>query len=656
MLFALVLCPVFVPDAVAQTDSLYYHLDSATFVSHRNTSVMKEGFGKTVSVSIRKMQKLPKLIGNNDPVNFIRLLPGVQTNSENDGGVHIHGCDNSHNQMSLGGVPVYGANHLLGLFSIFNPMHYQSMDYSGNAQSNRLGGMLNMKLPEPISEKITGEVNPGMMYIRGSLGFRINKKSSLRVSARQSYLDLLYKPWMKIDGSPFSYGFGDCNLTYMYSSAKDRIWADLYFGKDAVGVADKSLGFGISVDWGNAIGAIHWAHESATARHKHSIYYSGYASGGSISQGEQETAVNSGISSVGYMGDVQFQNFKVGADVTFHNVFPQSLSKSFSDRERQRALESSVSGSYENRFFGCLDVYAGLKASFYRSSDKYFFWGLSPKLTLSYDMFNFGKLSAEYGWKHQYLFQTGLTNIGFPLEFWLLSGRYTRPQYCQYAELSYTTSLFDNAFSLNVDIYGKRLYNQVEYKGDVLDLFLSEYDLEASLLKGKGWNYGMNIKLHKQSGNLTGWVSYSLGRALRSFNNPDYPDIYPANHERIHELNMVCIYELGRWNFSGTFVYAGGQPFTAPEAFYLSSGKIITLYGEHNAERMRPYIRLDLSVGYAFKERKGRKSGVDFALYNVLARENEVMYRLYVNKEGFSYDILAFPLKLVPSLCYYYRF
>jgi hypothetical protein len=71
---------------------------------------------------------------------------------------------------------------------------------------------------------------------------------------------------------------------------------------------------------------------------------------------------------------------------------------------------------------------------------------------------------------------------------------------------------------------------------------------------------------------------------------------------------------------------------------------------------MRPYIRLDLSVGYAIKERKGRKSGVDFALYNVLARENEVMYRLYVNKEGFSYDILAFPLKLVPSLCYYYRF
>jgi hypothetical protein len=57
MLFALVLCPVFVPDAVAQTDSLYYQLDSATFVSHRNTSVMKEGFGKTVSVNIRKMQK-----------------------------------------------------------------------------------------------------------------------------------------------------------------------------------------------------------------------------------------------------------------------------------------------------------------------------------------------------------------------------------------------------------------------------------------------------------------------------------------------------------------------------------------------------------------------------------------------------------------------
>ena len=117
-LFALLLHPVILPDAEAQTDSLYLSIDSTTFVSQRHSSLLKPSSDGVMTVNLEMLQNLPKILGNTDPMQFVRLLPGVQTNSECDAGVHIQGCDNAHNDISIGGVPIYGASHLLGIFSV----------------------------------------------------------------------------------------------------------------------------------------------------------------------------------------------------------------------------------------------------------------------------------------------------------------------------------------------------------------------------------------------------------------------------------------------------------------------------------------------------------------------------------------------------------
>ncbi len=659
--FALLMLHGFVLSLGAQTDSLYFHLDSTTFVSSRNSSAYERDGQGLLKVDMEGMQKLPKLMGTNDPVHFVRLLPGVQTNSDNDSGIHIQGCDNSHNEISLGGVPVYGVNHLLGLFSIFNPFHYSSMEYSGNSFSNRLGGMLNMVLPEPVSDELTGNFSIGMMSVQGSLAGGCGEKSSLRLSARRSYLNLLYKPWMKFGESPFSYGFGDYNATYIYSAGKNKVWADLYLGIDNMVIDERTYGLDMSVDWGNNIAALHWERSSGALKQRHSLYYSGYAVKASIYQEKAKAFLDSRISSAGYKGSVSWNTLTSETEIICYDVRPQCLEltgivNDYVSKERQRALESSFSGSY-SYFWDRLRLAAAIKASFYIGDDGHKFWGGSPKVSFDYNLYQWGRCRAEYGWKHQFLFQTGMTNIGFPIEFWLLSGSYSKPQYCQYLVLGYDTGIFNDMLHLSVDIYGKMLYNQIEYKGSMLDIFISEYDLNNNLLKGRGWNYGIDINLHKRSGNPTGWISYSWGHSLRSFNNPEYQSVYPSNHERVHELNAVCSYELGKkWSFSGTFIYASGVPFTAPESFYISSGKIITNYGEHNAERMNPYIRLDLSADYLLLDKDGRKSGLNLSIHNVLARDNDVMYRLYLYDDGFSFRGLSIPMKFLPSISYYYRF
>lgn len=649
--------------AGAQTDSVYMHIDSTTVVGAKNTSSIRRTEGRMVAIDVTQMQNLPKILGNTDPLHFVRLLPGVQTNAESDSGIHIQGCDAAHNEMSVAGVPLFGVNHMLGLFSIFNPEHYSQMTFSHSSASNRLGGTLRMELPDTLNKQVEGSVAVGIMSSQGSVGVRIKDRSHLRVSARKSYLNLLYGRWLMLNESQIKYGLGDYNLTYLWNSGKgDKVWVDGYFGMDSAAMDEDSYDLGVSLKWGNYMGAVHWEHKGDIS-HRHSLYSSGYKSDVLVTQADASVYMPSFINATGYKGDLFWRDVRGKWDMIYYHVMPQYplvtglFNSDQPQREIQNALETCLAAEYDYEFVPAWRLSTGLKGTVMLNPESELMGGLSPELSLSYNAYHRGKVTLNYNWRQQYIFQTGLSNVGFPIEFWFVAGEHSRPQYSQNLSLSYDLKFYRDMFALSCDFYYKMLYNQVEYKGDLFDLFLAEYNLDDCLLRGRGWNYGLNFMLHKQSGSLTGWVSYSLGRSLRRFDNPDYPDIYPSNHERIHELNAVASYKYAAWDFAGTFIYASGLPFTAPGSYYLSSGKLIANYGEHNACRMRPYIRLDLSVTYAFRKDESRENGINLSLFNVLARRNEVMYRLQVSEdERFGYMPMSFSLLLMPSISYYHKF
>lgn len=664
-LFALLIfLAVRLPGAEAQTDSLHLYLDSTTVVSARNTSTVRQNAAHLMKIDISRMQGLPKILGNTDPLHFVRFLPGVQTSTEYDSGIRVQGCDAAHNEMSVSGVPVFGVNHLLGFFSVFNPEHYTSMTFSHSSSSTRLGGTLRMELPDTLRKPVTGSVSVGMMSSQGTVGIRLGKKSHLRVSARQSYMNLLYKRWLKLNDNPMKYGFGDYNLTYIWHSGdKDKVWVDGYFGMDSAEIFQGSYDMGVSLDWGNYMSSVHWEHKGEELSHRHTLYSSGYRSHCLVTEKDASLTVPAFMNASGYNGGISWRDFKGTAQLVWYRAMPQAPSVkglfSIDDpaKEIQNAGEGSLSFEYDKTFAYDWALRAGMKGILYLTPESDLSGGLAPDLSLSYDARRFGKLELSYALRQQNIFQTGLSNIGLPVEFWFLAGRHGRPQYSQNLSFLYDLDFCRGMFNLSVGLYHKWLYNQVEYKGDIFDLFLGGYDIDDHLLKGRGWNYGMNLMLHKQSGKVTGWVSYSLGRALRRFDNPDFSGIYPANHERIHELNAVCSYDCGRWDFAGTFVYASGLPFTAPESYYISSGKLIANYGDHNACRMRPYVRLDISVTCSIRKDERQENGINLSIYNVLARRNDVMYRLTLTDDDrFGYRPMSFMLRLVPSISYYHKF
>ena len=641
-------------EASAQTDSLY--IDATTLTARRKEAVAVTGT-KGVTMDISSMKTLPSIVGSPDPIIFAQYLPSMSARTELEAGIHIQGNDHSHNMVSSGGVPIYGVSHLLGLFSVFNSSHFGTMRYRTDApELNRLGGSLDMTLPESI--KAGGDFQAGLIAAQGSLAVPVGD-GGIRVSARRSYLNLLYGNFIKVDGNSIRYGFTDVNLTaLLVPSQKDKVWLDAYWGGDNLNGAMGAYGADADTGWSNAMAALHWKH----GKLHQTAYYTAWWLNLSAAWVAMTMSLNSRLGTAGYKAAYTAGDWTFRAETALHDAQPQnpviigSTNAADITQAPQSAWENILGGRY-SRAWGPFSLETGLKGTAYLSPEKEWTGSVDPDLVLGWNLYRGGQFALRLGTRHQYLFQTGMTDLGMPSEFWFLAGKYSGPQWSRYASLSYMLDFHQGEYTFAAESYYKTLGNQVEYKGNVMDFLGSAYSLDKALLHGRGRAWGVNMSVSKVSGALTGWISYAWGRSLRSFDNPNYPSEYPSSHERIHELDAVASYRLGKWNLGANFVAASGTPYTAPEQLYLVSGHIVALFGEHNSSRLKPYMRADVSASYFF-DRGPQENGITLSVYNVTGSENELFYNLVVDKEAgtFRYKGTALLIKFLPSVSYFHKF
>ena len=623
--------------------------------------------GVSGEVSVEKIRSVPSFLGNADPVRFVRLLPSVQVNTESDGGLYMQGSEYSHTMLSIGGVPVYGGTHLLGLFSVFNPTHYKSMDYSTDAgEELRLGGRINMTLPDTLVRKVGADLSLGLLSAQGTLRIPTGEKSSLFFSARRTYINLLYGHFLQYNDQPLRYGFTDGNLSWYWRPTRvDRVWIDVFAGRDRGVFNYNAAGATIEGVWYNGLTAVHWDHYFADATLRQSAYYTRYGLTGDAVTEFIEGHLPSHIQTGGYKATLSWKGWDFRADVAWHEAQPQNPSSkghynifNRSAEPAQNAIEAHASALYSRPVGYYLELKAGVGILGYLSPEREFFWGLTPRAEACVNLMDAGKIGLRYGLHRQVLFQTGMTNMGLPLEFWILAGAYSAPQWSHNFALSYNRDFFRGQWALSAEVYFKRLHNQLEYQGTMMEMFNSAYSLSTSLLHGDGYAYGVNLMVQKKAGALTGWVGYAFGRSLREFDDPRFVGLYPSDHERLHELNIVATYDWGRFDVGGTFVAATGTPYTRPETFYILGDRMVCTYGDRNAHRLGSYVRLDLSANWYFLRKEGREGGLNLSIYNALCRENAVGYGIHTDPEKGTYRFspTTFGIKFMPSLAVFYKF
>lgn len=654
--------------SLAQQDSISGgEIDTVTVVAAYSQPHLSNTANGGVRLSTDILNDLPQIFGNADPMRYTQMMPGVQTNSEYDSGIHIEGCDNTHNFVSINNTPVYNAAHLLGFFSVFNPTHFSSVDIKKNANSpadpSRLGGYLNMATHNQAPQKTTGNVDVGLISSQGSIHIPLPRHQLLSVSARRSYINLLYSQWLNFDGSQLRYSFYDTNISYLNDiNTHHQFGADLYLGNDQANIEDvESLG--LDIQWGNRLAALHYNYNGTSIVRSHnSVYYSGYYNKTVASVTEARGRSKAAISTVGFRDVTTIGHFICGADIALHTIRPQDIATEGTYNTltpsdiSQHTAEYSAFVSYKNIAGRLFDYEAGARASIYNDNNGNIHKAVDPSIMLNADIANW-HISFSYSSRHQYIFQTGFSSMGLPTEFWTSSNNLHKPQHSHGFNIKASTLLFDSAFGLTIESYYKKLQQQNEYHGTMLDFITSSAGTDGNILHGDGYNYGANIIINKRKGILRGWISYSYGKAQRRFSEYGYKGYYPSSHERPHELNAVATYRLNdHFRFGATYVLASGAPFTAPRHFYLLNGTVISEYGRHNANRLGAYSRLDFSANITLRKTDRYESGLNISVYNATARRNPIYYHLKYRDDAYKYSMVNLFIKVLPSVSYYFRF
>jgi hypothetical protein len=232
-----------------------------------------------------------------------------------------------------------------------------------------------------------------------------------------------------------------------------------------------------------------------------------------------------------------------------------------------------------------------------------------------------------------------------------------KPSVADQVAIGYFKNFKDNAYEFSVETYYKWLDNLVEYE-DGAETFLNE-DIEAELEFGQGRAYGIEFYLKKNTGRFKGWVSYTLSKSERQFDNINNGAWFSARQDRTHDLSIVATYQLSpKLTLSGSWVYYTGDAVTFPVGKYEIDGQLQTLYSGRNGDRIPDYHRMDLGLTWTLQDTKKWHSDLNFSIYNVYNRHNtySIDFSESENTAGEYEAVQTYLFGVVPSVTWNFSF
>ena len=238
----------------------------------------------------------------------------------------------------------------------------------------------------------------------------------------------------------------------------------------------------------------------------------------------------------------------------------------------------------------------GLRVPVFTASGKTYLF-IEPRITTKLSLSPVSSIKASYTKMNQFLHLIPNSTAGLPTDIWVPSSNKTKPQSSTQYALGYFQNFEDNAIETSVEVYYKKMDNQVLF-GEGKQLKIN-VNLDSLIVSGKGESYGAEFFVKKNTGKLTGWVSYTLSWANQKFKDLNFGKVFPFKYDRRHVLSVTASYQLTkRWTLSSVFVYSSGMAATIPTGRIstLNSGTIFEgnyyVYEGRNNYRLAAYHRL----------------------------------------------------------------
>jgi hypothetical protein len=280
-----------------------------------------------------------------------------------------------------------------------------------------------------------------------------------------------------------------------------------------------------------------------------------------------------------------------------------------------------------------------------------------PRMTLNYIVDEKMSVKMSFARNAQYMHLLSNSTAALPTDIWISSSKIVKPQIADQIALGFFKNFKENMFETSVEVYYKNLQNQIDYQNGA-NIILNEL-VESQLVFGKGRAYGSELFIKKRSGDLTGWIGYTLSRTERSINEIDDGAWYPAKQDRTHDVSIVLMYDFNdKVKASANWVYNTGNAVTFPGGKYEIDGVTVPVYTLRNGYRMPDYHRLDLGVTLTNKKRGKFESTWNFSVYNAYARKNtySISFRESENDPSKTEAVRYSLFQIVPSITYNFKF
>lgn len=568
-----------------------------------------------IEVPLQIVKSAPALFGESDVIKTIQLLPGVQGGLEGFSGIYVRGGGPDENLLLLDGIPVYNAEHMLGIFSMFQPEAIKKMTLIKGAFPARYGGR--------ISSIVDVRTNDGNLYeTSGNIGISMladkfhlegplwKGKTSYSISARGMHTAFL-KPVLKalnFDGNYYFYDL-DAKLTHRVNE-RNRLYLNVYNGMDNFhykhaekqqytqpnSPVQSTNNASMGMRWGNTVAALRWNHVlSGQLFSNTTLAYNRYrfvtVTDLLMEERQGNTVTDKNYYSFDYRSgmrdwvlktDLDYfpsprHKLRFGGSYTLHRFIPETSSMARQIIDPATQVDTSWRSSSlvqighefglyaedEIQLSDALSLNPGIHASLFNTQGKSY-WALEPRMSAQWAFAQGWSTKAAYSRMSQYVHLLSSSQMSLPIDLWVPITRNIAPEVSnQYSLGLYYGGVQGWEFSL--EAYYKDMDNVVEYK-DGVSFFLNSVGWENKVETGRGRAIGIELFVEKTMGKTTGWLGYTLSKSDRIFPTINAGKSFPFRYDRRHNINLVVNHRFSKkFDMSATWTYASGGVTTLGE-------------------------------------------------------------------------------------------
>lgn len=654
-----------------------------------------------------QVKKLPSFTGEPDLLKAFQLMPGISQGTEGTSGLYVRGGSPDQNLFLLDDVPLYNVMHLGGLYSVFDPSALKSVDlYKGGFPARyggRISSIMDIRNNDGNIKQYNSEIGLSLLLSKLFIEGPLKKgKASFMFSIRRSNLDLytfLYNKFLSGQNDNIAYYFYDVNLKLNYIiNDRNRVFMAFYKGIDnfynKYNESQYTSGFdykGYSgIKWGNTAISARWQHifanqvtnnltvASTFYKYENKNNFKAFNKEQNIGSSSEYSLI-SNIHDLIIKSDLQIpintNHIKTGFEGAFHTFNPSAIHSSYSTSDSlvtnpsNKNVIKAFSGSfYAERVFDLTEKISanfGFRYNlFYTNST--FFQSPEPRIIINYSFYSAWAIKASYCKMSQNIHLLTNSGTGLPSDLWVPSTQQAHPEKSDQVTIGVTHTTSSNNYKISAEMYYKTLSNLIEYKEGVLVYSSNESWEEKVEKNGKGYAEGIELMIEKQYGRLTGWLSYTLSKTERKFNNIQNGESFPFKYDQRHNFSIVLNYAISeKLSASAVWQYHTGNAITLATGKYeiltqnyyyngQQQMKEIHIYSKRNAYQMPAYHKLDLGLNYTKTKRRGTAIW-NIGIFNAYNHQN-AYFLFFKEKNGVTklYQQSLFPILF--NFGYTYKF